>query len=246
MACNGKKIGLLKIRRVIRLLRSKNYIVYEEPYKLNIVGVRNFNTNPTNFDDYLYVIYKNSDNNWIGEEYIITTDPSTTYLLKGGIGTYKGNKSTAILPQGQYVDSFKVGYHKGNYEALVQSADICVYRDYNRNDVLDFNVKDKDCGKFGINIHRAKPSGADDGLGNTKSIGVYSAGCQVFQNYMCFLKFMSLVKKQEEMYGNRFTYTLIDKSLETKFRIKRSIFTATLIVGFTSISYGLYKIFNSK
>ena len=68
MACNGKKIGLLKIRRVIRLLRSKNYIVYEEPYKLNIVGVRNFNTNPTNFDDYLYVIYKNSDNNWIGEE----------------------------------------------------------------------------------------------------------------------------------------------------------------------------------
>lgn len=246
MACNSKKMNILNIRRIIKLMRSKDYIVYEKPYQLNIIGVRNYNTNPNKFDDSLYVIYKDSDNNWLGKKYTITTDPSTKYLLSGGIGKFEGKKSTAILPQGQYVDSFKIGSHRGQYEALVQSKSICVYRDYNRDSILDFNVEDKNCGMFGINIHRAKPSGADDGLGNTKTIGDYSAGCQVFQNYMCFLEFMAMARKQEELYGNKFTYTLIDKSLENKFRIKRGLYATTIIVGIASFSYGIYLLTNKK
>ena len=37
-----------------------------------------------------------------------------------------------------------------------------------------YDIKDKTCGRFGINIHRAKPRGADDGRGNTNNIGLYS------------------------------------------------------------------------
>ena len=146
------------------------------------------------------------------------------------------------LPFTEYVDAFKVGEHKGSYTALVQNKPICVYRDYNRNDILDFDIENKNCGNFGINIHRAKIGGADDSLGNTKLIGVYSAGCQVFQNFMCFTKFMSMAQKQKEMYGNNFTYTLIDKSLENKFRIKRSGFFLSILTGLAVISYGIYKL----
>lgn len=246
MACNGKKMSKLKLNRIIKTLRSRDFIVYEEPYKLNIVGVRNYNTNPNNFDDSMYVFYKDEDNNWKGKKYIITTDPSTKYLLKGGIGTFEGKKSTAILPSGQYIDAFRIGKHRSSYDALVQNKPICVYRDYNRNEILDFNIEDKDCGIFGINIHRAKIGGADDSLGNTEKIGDYSAGCQVFQNYMCFLEFMRLAKKQEDLYGNKFTYTLIDKSLENKFRIKKSIYSISILAGLGVLTYGIYKLTKNK
>ena len=246
MACNGKKIGKLKLNRIIKTLRSRDFIVYEEPYRLNIVGVRNYNTNPNDFDDSMYVFFKDENNDWRGKEYVITTDPSTKYLLKGGIGKFDGKKSTAILPSGQYIDAFKIGIHKGSYTALVQNKPICVYRDYNRNEILDFNIDDKDCGIFGINIHRAKIGGADDSLGNTGKIGDYSAGCQVFQNYMCFLEFMSMVKKQEELYGNKFTYTLIDKSLENKFRIKKGLYFTIILAGLGIMAYGIMKLTKNK
>jgi len=241
MGCNGKNMTTLQIRRVMKTLKARKYKVYTQPYFLNIVGVRNNNTNPTKFDDKMYVFWKNNNNKWVGRQYSITTDPSTKYLSKGGIGTYKGKKSTAILPTGQYLDTWKVGYHRGKYKALTQSKDLCVYRDYDRNNIISFNIKDKDCGGFGINIHKAKDGGADDGQGTTKTIGSYSAGCQVFANNGCFAEFMNLIQKQVDQYGTKyFTYTLLDKQLENKFRIKRIIFTTGILVGIGIIGYGIY------
>ena len=159
----------------------------------------------------------------------------------------KEKKATAILPAGQYVDTWKIGMHDSRYEALRQGKDVCVYRDYDRNAYLDFNVEDLDCGKFGINIHRGKSGGADDGKGNTKVIGPYSAGCQVFQNYYCFLEFMELVKKQQKLYGNKyFTYTLVDKWLERQFYIKRAILMGSLVIGVSCILYGIKLALNNK
>jgi hypothetical protein len=97
---------------------------------------------------------------------------------------------------------------------------------------------------MGINIHRAKKNGADDGQGNTEKIGLYSAGCQVFQNYYCFLEFMEMCQKQVQLYGDiGFTYTLLDKSLERKFRIKRTIYWTSMAVSLGLMGYGywLYK-----
>lgn len=241
MACSNEILGRTKIRYLLGLMRSKKYIIYERPYELNIVGVRNKDTNPNRFDDTLYVFWKNNDNKWNGVKYAITTDPSTKYLSKGGIGTYKGNSATAILPSGQYVDTWKLGSHKGKYTALTQAKSLCVYRDYDRNAFLSFNIQDKDCGLFGINIHRAKSGGADDGQGNTNYIGDYSAGCQVFQNYYCYQQFIDLCKRQDSIYGNKyFTYTLFDKWTQNKLYIKRTIFLTGLVAGFGLIGYGLY------
>ena len=37
------------------MMRARKYVVYKEPFKLNIIGVRNADTNPLKFDDTLYV-----------------------------------------------------------------------------------------------------------------------------------------------------------------------------------------------
>tara|TARA_R110000751_G_scaffold99724_1_gene193265 strand:- start:476 stop:1216 length:741 start_codon:yes stop_codon:yes gene_type:complete len=246
MACASKNISRLEIGRLLGLMRTKKYIVYTQPYKLNIVGIRRANTNPIRFDDALYVFWKTDNNKWAGKEYVITTDPSTKYLEQGGIGSYEGQKATAILPHGQYVDKWVIKKHNGSYDALGQDKELCVYRDYDRNSTLTFDVGSKDCGKFGINIHHAKSGGADDGQGNTAYIGAYSAGCQVFQNYYCFLEFMDMAKKQRELYGNPFTYTLFDLSLRRKYLIKRAAYSAIVVASASLIIYGASLVSKSK
>jgi hypothetical protein len=182
------------------------------------------------------VFWKNEQGSWDGKRYKTTTDPSTRIL---GDLSYN-SKGTAILPAGQYVDTWKIRLHSGSYEALGQQRKLCVYRDYDRTDTLTFDIENQDCGLFGINIHRAKKNGADDGQGNTEVIGPYSAGCQVFQNYYCFLEFMEMCRRQRDLYGNNFTYTLIDKSLERKFRIKRTIYWTSVATGLGLIGYGFW------
>tara|TARA_R110000824_G_scaffold32247_10_gene104290 strand:- start:547 stop:1287 length:741 start_codon:yes stop_codon:yes gene_type:complete len=243
MACNSKNIGKLKINRIIGMMRSRKYVIYKEPYKLNIIGVRNSSTQKDKFDDTMYVIFKDDNNKWQGKEYKITTDPSTVYLNRGG---YVAGKGTAILPNGQYLDKWSIRPHNGKYDALGQGSGsdgkICVYRDYNRDSMLTFNIKDKTCGNYGINIHKAKSGGADDGEGNTNKIGLYSAGCQVFQNSFCFEEFMEMARKQKKIYGNKFSYTLFDLSLKRKFFFKRFVYGSLIFSGVSLIGYGIYKL----
>lgn len=247
MSCEAKNISRLRISRLLGMMRSKKYVIYKEPYKLNIVGVRNAKTDPTKFDDKIFVFYKNEKDNWEGKEFKATTDPSTKYLLKGGYNS--STTGTAILPQGQYVNKWTIrGHGTTGYMALGQRRDangkICVYRDYDRNSTLNFDIETKSCGNYGINIHRAKKGVADDGKGNTLKIGSYSAGCQVFQNSYCFDEFMDMAYKQKSLYGNLFTYTLFDLSLQRKFLIKRSLYTLSFITGVSLIGYGIYKLNN--
>ncbi len=242
MSCNKKTLSLSKINSLIANLRAKNYQVYTQPNRLNIIGVRNPLSNATKFDDYIYVIYKNDNNNWVGYRYNATTDPSSKYLQKGGYDS--STQGTAILPEGQYVDKYSIRLHANKYKAVAQKygEDICVYRDYNRDNILNFDVSTKTCGSYGINIHRAKPDGADDGQGNTLEIGDYSAGCQVFQNFYCFQEFMQLAERQKDLYGNSFTYTLLDKSLRNKFILKRTILLGALLGGGFLIFLGIKKL----
>ena len=122
------------IRGLINALKSKGYIVYEKPNQLNIVGVRSSSTEPNKFDDKIYAFWKGDKGQWDGKWYSATTDPGT-YYLKNPLSKL----GTAILKGGQYVDSWVIGKHKGQYTALVQSKPVTVIRDYDRNAILDFN-----------------------------------------------------------------------------------------------------------
>ncbi len=62
-------------------MRSKNYAINEKPYELNIVGVRNAQSQPNKFDDSIFVFYKDDKNKWVEKEYPATTDTGMFYLL---------------------------------------------------------------------------------------------------------------------------------------------------------------------
>ena len=57
------------IKAVLSLLKRNGYKIYDKPYELNIVGVRKDTTLPNQFDDRLYVIWKN-DKNKMGRQVV--------------------------------------------------------------------------------------------------------------------------------------------------------------------------------
>lgn len=185
--------------KIKALLRYKGYKLYTRPYELNIVGLRSKSVVPNRFDDELHVFYKVSGLKWEYHVFKITTDPGTYWLKNPSMP-----QGTAILAEGQNIDSHALGLHKGQYKALVQVKPVTVMRDYDRNAVLDFYNGKLDKGQFGINVHRANK------VGTTKTVDKNSAGCQVFENAEDFAVFLSMCEKHKDRYGNHFTYTLID------------------------------------
>jgi hypothetical protein len=212
------------LSRIKSILKDNNYKLYSRPYELNIVGLRSNHVNSNRFDDEINVFYKRSDGKWNYHIYPATTDPGTFWLNNP---LYPSG--TAILAQGQYINAYRIGTHKGLYKALEQIKPVTVIRDYDRDAFLDFKNGRKQKGLFGINIHRAESEGT------TKYINKYSAGCQVFQNAHDFEEFMKLCEKHNQLYGNLFTYTLIDFRAIRRVNIKRivrySTALATLLLG---------------
>ena len=79
-----------------------------------------------------------------------------------------------------------------------------VYRDANRDTILDLNSNEVAEGFYGINIHKA-------GKVSTR-VDRWSAGCQVFAREADFQRLMKLCRTQIALRGwDKFTYTLIDK-----------------------------------
>ena len=222
------------IRAVLALMRMKGYKINDRPYELNLVGVRHDSNVPNKFDDMLYVIWKNDSGKWEGKYYTITTDPGT-YWLKNPLS----NMGAAILKEGQYLNSHKVGLHKGEYKALVQQNPLVVYRDYDRNAILDFNNGREEKGLFGINIHRSSATGT------SIDVNKWSAGCQVFENGEDFANFMQLADKHNSLYGNNFTYTLIDERAYKRMLKRRGLYLVA-VAGVAVAGYFIYKWYKKK
>lgn len=200
---NSKLADKILLSDIKKTLLSKGYVYFERGlYNLNIIGIRANNNNKiTNlYDDIILLEYKNG-NNWQHIMYPITTEPGEYYMRKK-LGNPKG---TAILVPGQYRGCWMIGKHNGKYDALVQCRPVKVYRDGNKDDIYDLNPETIKEGIFGINIHRSNENFT------RKTIDMYSAGCQVFSNPKDFRSFMDICKKQMNIYGNSFTYTLINE-----------------------------------
>jgi hypothetical protein len=181
-------------------LLQKKFMLFSRPYELNITGIRSNSTKPNSFDDTINVFYKTNEGKWVFHQFPATTDPGTFWLQNP-----MNAKGTAILKHGQYINSHAIGLHRGKYTALVQRQPLTVLRDYDRNATLDFMNGKEDTGLFGINIHRASVNGT------TKTVDKYSAGCQVFASAKDFALFMQLCERHRKLYGNQFSYTLIDE-----------------------------------
>ena len=136
----------------------------------------------------------------VKHQYSITTDPGK-YWLENPINP----KGTAILVPGQYPGTWKLGKHQGKYEALVQRKPVKVWRDNNKDSIIDYPYAHAEVseGYFGINIHRSNP------YDKSYIVDKWSAGCQVFQAVDDYKEFMGLCKSSADLYGNSFSYTLV-------------------------------------
>lgn len=195
------------VRNICLLMERLNYKIFRSDsknYNLNIVGIRNDMSEPNKFDDELWVFWK-YEAIWKLKKYKITTDPGLTYLLDP-----LTKDGTAILKEGQYLSTYRLGKHQGKYEALVQSKPVTVIRDFNRDNKLDFASGKEQTGMFGINIHKSSSTG------ESILVNKWSAGCQVFARINEYNEFIDLCKKSIGEWSNEFTYTLINKSLFKK------------------------------
>lgn len=167
----------------IKLIADKyNYPIFKRndkyPINLNIWGIRSNNHNTKYYNDVIIFFYELAIGAWYKIIAEATTDPSDLNLK-----TPINNKGCAILKEGFHKGLWKVGKHKNQYTALVQANPCYVYRDNNKDDIIDymsFDNKDIDYGMFGINLHRASSWQVKD------EIGLYSAGCQVIKDVNLF------------------------------------------------------------
>ena len=195
----------LTLDAVKKAVISKGYKWFEDKsnkgYDVNIVGIRNSENNnevTNHFDDTLTISYK-VDGEWKFHSWPATTDPGQ-YWIENPIS----KDGTAILVPGQYRGSHMIGLHQGKYEALRQRKPVKVYRDNDKDLEYDTDEDTIKEGIYGINIHRSNP------YDQSYYVNKWSAGCQVFKKVADFHEFMDICRKAKDIWGNSFSYTLIE------------------------------------
>jgi hypothetical protein len=174
---------------LLDVVDSLGHAVFESgTYNLNIIGIRSKTNEVNTFDDRICVVFRD-EMGWITRTWEATCDPGQYWL------DYPSNVAgTAILVPGQYRGVYKIGKHRGQYDALVQKGGaVKVYRDANKDEVLDMDPDTEQEGYFGINIHKAGE--------HSTEVNKWSAGCQVFANNDDFEEFMSICYAARTKWG---------------------------------------------
>jgi len=193
-------IGFSRLRRTVE---RQGHRWDARDWGLNLVGIRAADGSACRRDS-------NDFNDWIAAAWYqagranlvmlpATTDPGNYWR------THPMNpKGTAILAPGRYSGMWRLGLHRGQYDALVQIGACLVYRDADRDLQLDGRLIEH--GVFGINLHRAA-----DSYDKSSQVDRWSAGCQVVPDTGDYGLLMALCRKHVRAYGNRFDYTLIEE-----------------------------------
>lgn len=197
----------ISTERLIKVYSNLNYAIFDgisdgepkiKPFDLNIFGIRSSNEVANKFDDFIGVFWRTGNEEWELHYWSATTDPGKYYL-----NNPMNVNGTAILVPGQYRKSHTIGLHRGQYSALVQRGTVKVFRDRDRDSILDFNPDSTQSGLFGINIHRA------NAYKKSTTVDKWSAGCQVFADPGNFDEFMDICYEARNIWGGTFTYTLL-------------------------------------
>lgn len=169
-----------------------------------LLNVRSSNKKADSFDDRTHLVF----NKKIVLSVQSTCDPGVNNLFKP-----VNDKGCAIVMNGYWKNMWKMGYHKGKYKALVQASPVVVFRDNDKDDMLDYSdIMNTDSqvakatlknplikitingvtyiiefGLFGINCHRASE------IKLLEKVGLYSAGCCVVQSNAKFLALLSAI-----------------------------------------------------
>ncbi len=194
----------IDIQMLIKAMNKLGHKVFEgdhQPYNLNIVGIRSANPTTNMFNDLMCVFWK-YEGHWNIYKMQMTSLPGLHWLEHP-----MNPKGCAILKEGQFRGVYMIDEHNSKYDALCQRlGDVTVYRDDDKDTNYDMLENTEQIGKFGINIHRASA------YKELEDVGKNSAGCQVIQDPNEYEIHMDICYKSAEIWGNKFTYTLINEN----------------------------------
>ena len=149
------------------------------------------------FDDIFFVAYRENGEKVV-RLYEGTTDPGFYYLQQplNASGCF-------IMQEGQHRGVYKLGPHgKSKYLALRQCKAIPGYRDGNFDTVHDMDPETIQNDIFWTNYHHGY---------NKPTVNYNSAGCQVLRYVIDLEEVLRLCKRSERLYGETFTYTLLNR-----------------------------------
>jgi len=188
----------VKYKELKELVVAAGYRFFDTgAYNLNIVGVRTAGDGCNTFNDFIHVAFKDREGVACCLTFPATTDPGTDYRVNP-----LNPKGTGIMAPGQHRGLFSLGLHKGQ-PALVQVKPVNVYRDNNRDAVLDMDATTIENTRGGFNLHRSRKNGT------STVVGKWSAGCQVLASSYDMDIVIALASKAATLYGDSFTYTLL-------------------------------------
>lgn len=169
------------------------------PWDIFLFGIRSTVATADAFDDAIGCRYLDDAGAVHVDVWRATTDPGKPHLEQP-----MRPQGCAILPDGQYRRLWTLGKHKGQYPALVQKTPVAVWRDNDRDAVLDFDTSIlAPPALIGLNCHKAGT--------NSERVGAWSAACQVHKAEATFREMMALVGKQSAAgLGVDTSYTLFD------------------------------------
>ena len=184
---------------LLQKVKAKGYRIFTKgQYNLNIIGIRH-RGKPNQFDDIIALVYRDETGGWVQREFKCTTDPGSYWTHKPG-----NVNGTAVLCPGQY-KSYSIDKHRGQYDALCQRlGPVKVWRTPAGEKIEWDNFDQSKSGWYGINIHNS-------GSHHSNEVTKRRAGCTVLADPLEWSTFMRVVKKSAELYGNAFTYTLLEE-----------------------------------
>lgn len=193
------------IEEIKNVYKKKNYPFYKQgDYNLNLYGIRMDDVLDNYFSDTLGCIY---NINGVAQQMNI---PATTCPgLYGGHAALNPRKEgVAIMVPGHYpklwkfVDDYTTWL---NYPFLWQVGKVKLWRDNNKDTVID-HVNEGEYGPgTGINCHRMSWNNVSG-----QPVNNWSEGCQGAEEPE-FKKLLEPLRKSTAIFGNVFSYTLLEK-----------------------------------
>jgi len=179
-----------------KAIAKKGYKWFDD--KPNLIGIRTNLQIPDVFNDPFFVAHKDK---LISA--ICTTEPGTTYQKK-----LLNAKGCWVSMPAQMIDAYAVGLHQGKVDHVCLKSVGKIYglREDDKDGIL-FNDKDaiaswQEGSGIGANIHGANKAGI------TKTVGPWSAGCTVINDWKKKEEIMDFLKTFGAV---RFTYTLLEE-----------------------------------
>jgi hypothetical protein len=196
-------ISIDKLRQVIA---KKQYIWYEN--LPNIIAIRTKLQVPDAFNDVMCVVYKKNGVDVMFTA-IVTTEPGTTYQKK----LLNANGCWVMMPA-QMVNAYKSGFHQGktDHRCLRSVGKIYGLREDDKDGIILNDADEKaswqEGSLIGANIHGAVHK---DKIDLTKTVGPWSAGCQVHERWSKKEEMMDICDQYKNVNNGLLTYTLLEE-----------------------------------